>query len=281
MRRPVPTGGLGPLARLFGLRRGRLPDFLCIGAQEAGATTLHELLRAHPGVFLPPLKEVHYFSLHFDRPLPWYESVFASARPGQVAGEITSYYLFHPAAPARIAATVPGVRLIVLLRDPVDRAISGYFHSRRHGMEPLGIEEAFEAEEERTRDAERDLAEPGRRNSSHQWHGYVARSRYELQLPRYLERFPRSQVLLIRSEDLFAEPVVACRSLLDFLGLPPLDRPSPMPRADAGNGEAAYVDDGLRARLRAALEPTYAAMARDHGISWTDARGGADAHRGP
>lgn len=275
MRRPVPTGGLGPLARLFGLRRGRLPDFLCVGAQKAGTTTLHELLQAHPGVFLPPLKEVHYFSLHFDRPLSWYESVFASARPRQVAGEITPYYLFHPAAPARIAATVPGAKLIVLLRDPVDRAISGYFHSRRHGMEPLGIAEAFDAEQERTRDAERGLAEPGRRNSSHQWHGYVARSRYELQLPRYLERFPRSQILLLRSEDLFAEPGVAWHGLLDFLGLPPLELPSPMPRANAGSGEAAAVDAGLRARLRAALEPTYAAMARDHGISWPDARVGA------
>lgn len=275
MRRPVPTGGLGPLARLFGLRRGRLPDFLCVGAQKAGTTTLHELLQAHPGVFLPPLKEVHYFSLHFDRPLSWYESVFASARPRQVAGEITPYYLFHPAAPARIAATVPGAKLIVLLRDPVDRAISGYFHSRRHGMEPLDIAEAFDAEQERTRDAERGLAEPGRRNSSHQWHGYVARSRYELQLPRYLERFPRSQILLLRSEDLFAEPGVAWHGLLDFLGLPPLELPSPMPRANAGSGEAAAVDAGLRARLRAALEPTYAAMARDHGISWPDARVGA------
>jgi hypothetical protein len=259
-------------------RREPLPDFLCIGAQKAGTTTLYDRLRGHPDLFLPAEKELHYFSRHFDRPIDWYESHFADARSGQRTGEVTPYYLFHPEAPRRIAAVRPHVRLIVLLRDPVERALSGYFHSRRLGEEPLDIEAAFAAEAERLQDAERTLALPGGEHLSHQCHSYFARSRYEEQLARYLRFFPRAQLLILRSEDFFADPRPAWRAVQEFLGVRPVTPCKPSHRRNAGSGEAAAVSRRFRDGLRQRLQPTYDAMRRDHGIEWpgTGEGGGRD-----
>ena len=96
----------------------KLPSFLCVGAQKAGTTTLHSLLGLHPMIFLPPRKEVHYFSLHYKEGLEWYSNFFAMAKEKQLAGEITPYYLFHPYVAERIAQDLDEVRIIILLRDP-------------------------------------------------------------------------------------------------------------------------------------------------------------------
>lgn len=275
------TGSTGKRIRSLARRLlypGRLPDFLCIGAQKAGTTTLHELLGRHPGVHLAERKEIHYFSLHFARPLGWYRERFTGARRRQRIGETTPYYLFHPLAPGWIAETLPDVRLIVLVRDPVERAISGYFHARRNGMEPLAIDEAFAAEDGRLSGAEAVLARPGDRHESHQWHGYASRSRYEVQLDRYLARFPRSRLLLVRSEDLFADPRGTWATVLGHLGLEPIPLPEANLRRNAGDGEATGVSAELRARLRERLAPTYEAMRIRFGIEWPDrdAKGGRD-----
>ena len=107
----------------------RLPDFLGIGTQKGGTTYLHGLLQEHPQVFLAHPKELHYFSLHHGRHVGWYADHFADASTGQRCGEVTPYYLFHPLAAERIHAAIPNVKLVVLLRDPVERALSQYFHS--------------------------------------------------------------------------------------------------------------------------------------------------------
>jgi hypothetical protein len=265
--------------RLLGRRTGRLPDFLCIGAQKAGTTTLHGLLQEHPGVHMPPEKEIHYFSCHFHRSLRWYRSRFAGARPDQRIGEISPYYLFHPEAPARIAASVPDVRLIALVRDPVERALSGYFHVHRHGREPLPIEAAFEAEEQRLVGAGRALAAPGGRHDHHQWHSYLARSRYDEQLARYGSLFPASQLLVIRSEDLFADPGSIVARVIEFLGLEPQPLQDLSLRRNAGNGEADSVPLPFRLELRRRLQPTYDAMRRVYAIEWPEPvmGGGRDA----
>jgi hypothetical protein len=111
----------------------RWPDFLVLGTQKGGTTTLHHLLRQHPDVFLPSVKEVHFFSLHYGKGAAWYGEHFRGAQPQQRCGEITPYYLFHPEAPGRIHQLLPKARLIILLRDPVERLLSQYFHSRRLG----------------------------------------------------------------------------------------------------------------------------------------------------
>lgn len=242
---------------------GRLPDFLGIGVQKGGTTTLHQLLAAHPGVALAPVKEVQYFTLHYGRGPAWYAAQFGAGADEQRCGEITPYYVFHPEAPRRIQALLPQVKLIVLLRDPVERALSQYFHSRRLGLEPLELEAALAAETERLAGAEELLAQPDGRLRSHQEHSYLSRSRYEQQLPRWSALFPQEQLLVLRSEQLFAHPEEEWARVQAFLGLDALPLPpTALSRANAGAGETNGVSQHIRHLLREALEPTYRWQAR-------------------
>jgi hypothetical protein len=256
------------LARLGLPRPPGLPHFLVLGTQKGGTTTLQELLAGHPAVFLPACKEVHYFSLHADRGVDWYRARFAAARLGQRRGEITPYYLFHPHAPARIRALLPRARLVALLRDPVERALSQYFHAWRHGFETLPLEQALAAEPARLAGAEEALRAPGGQHLSHQKHSYLSRGRYTEQLRRYEALFPAEQLLVLRSEDLFADPEPTWRRIQAFLGLPGVPLPARGVRANAGGGEAAAVPEAVRRRLRAELAPVVAAVRARHGFDW-------------
>lgn len=247
---------------------GRWPQFLGLGVQKGGTTTLQRLLEQHPQVWLPPAKELQFFSLHYARGPQWYASRFAEAPAGQRCGDITPYYLFHPEAPRRIAELLPQARLIVLLRDPVERSLSQYFHSRRLGLEPLDLEAALVAEEKRLAGAELQLAAADGRHRSHQEHSYLARSRYEQQLERYEQSFCKEQFLLLRSEDLFDDGSTVWRRVQTFLDLKPVPFPDGVAAANAGRGEAAAVPDPVRQRLRRQLQPTYRAMEDRYGIRW-------------
>jgi len=248
----------------------RLPFFLGVGAQKGGTTTLQALLQLHPDVFLPPAKELHYFTLQFLEGEGWYREQFAAARPDQCCGEITPYYLFHPAAPERIKALLPQVRLLVLLRDPVERALSGYFHSLRLGLETLPLEQALAAEPWRLAEADAALQVQGGCHHSHQVHSYLSRSRYDQQLVRYEQCFGPAQVLILRSEDLFERPQLIWERVLRFLELPPW----PLPEAavarprNAGAGEAAAVPLAVRQWLRTQLAPTYGWLQERYGLCW-------------
>ncbi|TML44735.1 MAG: sulfotransferase domain-containing protein [Actinobacteria bacterium] len=198
-----------------------LPDFLILGAQKAGTTALYAYLLWHPGITGPAWKEVSYFDRHYRRGVRWYRGHFP-LRPGdRLVGEASPGYLFHPLAPKRVWATVPGAKLIALLRDPVDRAFSHYHHEVALGREPLTFEEAIEAEPERTRGEEERLAqEPG--YFSHAWwdYTYLARGRYAEQLERWLAVFPREQLLVVGSDELAADPRQTYAGALEFLGAP-------------------------------------------------------------
>lgn len=245
-----------------------MPDFLGLGTQKGGTTTLHRLLNQHPQVFLPTCKEVHYFSLHDREPLSWYAAHFQEARHGQRCGDITPYYLFHPRAPQRIRSELPQMRMIVLLRDPVERALSQFFHARRHGFEPLDLEAALAAEPARLAGADARLQDAGSKDESHQKHSYVSRSRYELQLERYEALFPPEQLLVLRSEDLFSIGETCWQRILRFLALDPIAMPGPLEKANAGCDEAAAVPGTVRERLRNELAPTVAAIKARYGLTW-------------
>ncbi|HWJ97778.1 MAG TPA: sulfotransferase [Acidimicrobiales bacterium] len=200
-------------------RTGRyrpLPDFLVIGTQKGGTTSLHDYLAAHPRTAPSNVKEVHYFDTELRPPLDWYRGHFP-LRPGdRKVFETTPRYLFHPDAAERIHAVLPEVKMIALLRNPVERALSNYRMSSRGVREDLEMLEAFEAEEERTaapRSAEK-------ANADRDWYAYKARGRYAEQLTRYFDRFGREQVLVVRSEDLFEDSAATCREILQFLELP-------------------------------------------------------------
>ena len=247
---------------------GKLPEFLGVGVQKGGTTTLQRLLEQHPGAFLPAAKELHYFSLHYALGEDWYREQFVEAGAQQRCGEITPYYLFHPAAAARIQALLPQARLIVLLRDPVERALSQYFHSLRLGLEPLELEPALVAEPQRLEGAEAALAAADGRHRSHQEHSYLARSRYEQQLQRLEALFAAKQLLVLRSEDLFTQPEQVWGQVLTFLELEALPLPPVAQPANAGPGEAAKVPQSLRQALREQLQATYAAMERSYELQW-------------
>ena len=198
-----------------------LPDAMIIGAMKSGTSSLHYYLTQHPQVIAPLRKEVHYFDLNFERGESWYRTNFG--REGQDGVNIDSspYYLFHPLVPQRAHALVPGTKLIVLLRDPVRRAYSHYWHERDKGREPLSFEDAIAAEPDRIgREHERLARGEIERSEAHQYFSYLARGRYAEQLGRWLQFYPREQLLVLRFEDLAKEPLPVLNRSLEWLGLP-------------------------------------------------------------
>jgi hypothetical protein len=226
--------GLGAASRVVTVptRRFReLPDFLIIGAQRCGTTSMYRYLERHPAVAPAVLRKgVHYFDVNYTRGDAWYVSHFPSRRYKQmrsrwsgepvITGEGSPYYLFHPAVPSRVAASLPNVRVIAMLRDPVSRAYSHYQHEVARGFERLPFEEALESEEARLAgESERLSADPGAISFHHQHHSYVARGRYAEQLRRWMAHLPPERILTIDCGDFFAHPERAYRQVLGFLGL--------------------------------------------------------------
>ena len=248
-------------------RRPR-PHFLGIGTQKGGTTSLYQLLKPHPDIFLPNNKEVHYFTKHYAHGEAWYLEQFEAAAPGQLRGEITPYYLFHEAAPSRIQALRPDMRLIALLRDPVERSLSQYFHSRRMRLDDLPLEEALAAETQRLAGSVPVISQPGGSHTGHQEHSYVARSRYDQQLQRYFDRFGRNNLLVLRSEDLFECSQTSLKALSDFLGIAPFSPDTVVPNANRGEGESAGVPMQVRDQLALELQPTYEWLERELGLRW-------------
>jgi hypothetical protein len=240
-----------------------LPGFLVIGAARSGTTSLYRYLTDHPCIAPALRKEIHFFDLQFARGSTWYRAQFPSrlylrytrARHGAdaLAGEASAYYMFHPWCPARVAATIPGVKLIALLRNPVDRAYSHYHLQVRKGREPLSFEEAVDGEEERLAgEQERMLADPGYASFNHRRYSYLARGRYAEQLERWMKLFPEDRLLVLRTEDLEEDPGKVLGQALRFLGVPDW-----APARFAKHNRAAYppMDGQTRRRLISYFEP--------------------------
>ncbi len=260
MRRQVLRRPLGKVRRgvYASYRRattgGRmLPTFLIIGAQKAGTTSLHQFLAEHPDVGRPATKEIHYFDHNAYRSLDWYRSHFPPRTRAAQVGEATPYYLFHPCCPERVRAAIPDVKLIVLLRDPVERAHSHHNHEVALGYEQLDFASALAREPERLAGEEaRIRADPRYRSFAHQHYSYVARGMYAEQLERWYAHFPREQMFVLASETFFADPGSTLHAVQTWLGLashtPP--RLSPL---NARTYDA--MDSALRAQLRSAFAP--------------------------
>jgi hypothetical protein len=214
-------GGVRVLQRASSARM--LPTFLIVGAKRAGTSSLYRYLTAHPEV-CPCVsgKGTHYFDVSYGRGWRWYRSSFPLAARGGITGEASPYYMFHPLAPSRIAAKLPDARLIVLLRDPVERAWSHYHNERRLQAEPLSFEDAIRSEPERLAgQAEQMAADPGFQGFAWRHHSYLARGRYAEQLERLYGLFPPSHVLVVQSELLRADPNRVLEEVWRFLGLAP------------------------------------------------------------
>lgn len=218
-----------------GLRRG--PDFVVIGAKRGGTTSLYNYLLEHPSIrpLFPGrrhIKGIHYYDSHYARGLRWYRSHFPLQAGGRhlarpdlrpaIAGEASPYYLFHPLAAERLARDFPDVRIIVSLRDPIDRAYSHYKEAVHHRRETLSFEAALEAEAGRLRGvAERIAAEPDYLSFAHEHLSYLAQSRYLEMLPRWFSLFPREQFHIMASEEFYADPDRHVNEIWRFLRLAP------------------------------------------------------------
>lgn len=202
------------------------PDFVIPGAQKAGTTSLFEYLTSLEGIGHGARKEIHFPDRLMYREVPtwvdehYYRSFFPLT--SDLAGEASPYYLFHPRAARRLADVAPRARLVVLLRDPVERAYSHYHHEYRKGRERLPFREAVEAEEERLEgEVGRLRRDPTYDSFEHTHFSYLARGRYARQLKRLFRHFPRRQVLVVDSHRLFRRTRRVLRKVLAFLGLPP------------------------------------------------------------
>jgi hypothetical protein len=208
-----------------------LPHFIVISVERGGTTSLYRYLNRHPCVAESFRKEIDYFDFNWSRGLRWYRAHFPTrwqaawtrARRGHplVTGEATPYYLYHPLVPERIVQTLPDVKLIALLRNPVERAYSHYNMNCRQQKESLSFEEAIECEEERLR-GEYLRLEQGEIEFSenHYKFGYQFRGIYVDRLKHWHEYFPPKRLLVLRSEDLYEDPPAVLDQVIDFLGLP-------------------------------------------------------------
>jgi hypothetical protein len=196
---------------------GRLPDFLIIGAMRSGTTSLARYLGAHPDVHLAPQKEIRFFDRTFELGLDHYRQQFVGAADAQITGEATQTYLYDPVALDRIAATIPAVRLVAILRNPVDRAYSHYWQNRSLGKETQPFADAVAAEPERLRDADLD---------TRLTYSYLDRGRYIDQLRQVTDRFPRGSLHVLLFDDLRDAPADTYRAVCRFLDVSTTVAPS-------------------------------------------------------
>ena len=241
---PLPHGSTGVVHRLNDWWRRvtspvrLLPDFVIIGAQRGGTTSLYAYLTANPCIPPASRKEVHFFDLYFKKGLQWYRSHFPIALlrgyteriRGErlTAGEATPAYLFHPAVPVRMARALPQVKLIAMLRNPVDRAYSHYWQKVALGRETLPFEEVIANEppdmwhewkravegSSREREAVRHYSRWLRR------HSYLSRGVYVDQLQEWAAVFSRDQMLVLCSEDFFSDPAAVLGKVCEFIDVP-------------------------------------------------------------
>jgi hypothetical protein len=179
-----------------------VPTFLYIGTSKAGSTWLFNALSVHPEVYLASNKGLYYFDQHFDNGEEWYLGQFAASGSRPALGEISHSYLSSPEAPERIAALNPRMRLLVCLREPVDRAFSDYLDLVKNGQYDGPFDEAIE-----------------------HFPRLLDRGRYATHLGRYLTTFPRDQVLVQLFDDLREDAQRYADEVFEFLGVSRLELP--------------------------------------------------------
>lgn len=265
--------GFGSLTAAARMR----PQFIVIGAQRAGTTTMFRLLSEHPQVVRPTAsKGIGYFDLNYAKGMSWYAGHFPlqvlarrAVRDGDpVTFESSGYYLFHPLVPQRMAADLPGVRVIAMVRHPVERAYSAHSHELARGFETEPFERALELEEQRLAGAEERLrTDPSFHSFEHRHHAYLARGRYAEQIQRFIDALGADRVTIVDADAFFAEPAEQFAGLCERLGLRTW-RPERVDRWNARPRES--MSPQLHARLMDHFAPHDEALARLMGAtpSW-------------
>ncbi len=255
------------------------PDFLVIGAQKGGTTSLLNYLYQHPNVFHSGIaqesNEVHYFDLNYQKGWEWYQDQLASKDElkkyqekdnGKVLiGESSPYYLFHPHCAERIYKDLPNVKLIILLRNPICRAYSHHKMEYSRGTDDLEFDVAIHHEEKRLRNEIKQMIMNENYNSyAHQHYSYLERGKYIYQLKEWSSLFDKNQILTIKSEDMFDDPDSIYKEVCEFLELPIIS----LNEYKAHNkGNSAQIPDDLKQELVKYFKPynflLYAFLGRD------------------
>ena len=186
----------------------RLPTYLIAGAMRSGTTALNSYLREHPDVAVSSTKEVHFFDSFYDRGVEWYREQFPHSESARAVGEATPNYMFSTTALDRIKQTLPDVKLVVMLRNPIDRAYSHYWHDKARGK----TEGDFGENVKREMDGDQGL-------------NYIARGRYRAQIEHILERFPPTALHVEVFEDMVDRPDDLYASVCRFIGVDHSFRP--------------------------------------------------------
>lgn len=229
------------------LKPATSPNFIIIGSQRCGTTSLYSYLAKHPQILTPIKKEMDFFSWHFHRGIDWYLAHFPQVPQGGqfLTGEASPSYFDSREAPERLHAQFPQLKLIVLLRNPVDRAISHFYRLVELNWEHRGFDRAISDEFERlNRNPEYIIGEePG---------NYLARGRYVEFMKNWLALFPREQLLVLKSEDLYTGAAQTVDRVLEFLNLPQY-RLSEYQNANPGIYRS--VSESMRGWLRDYFQP--------------------------
>jgi len=207
-------------------RSRALPDFIIVGAMKSGTSSLFSYLSQHPQILPSKTKEVHFFDGGIDPDVdafakgqPWYRAHFPLKEhipTGSKTFEASPLYIFNPIAPKRIFDLIPNVKIIAVLRNPTERAISHYFHEKRKGREKLSIYEAMQQEASRLEPV---VQAEDFKSDIFVHNSYKSRGLYKEQIERYLEYFPRHQMLILSSEELFGDPDSTLARVFDFVGV--------------------------------------------------------------
>ncbi|WP_251941485.1 sulfotransferase domain-containing protein [Salinibacter ruber] len=203
-----------------------LPNFMIVGTQKGGTTYLYKRLVQHPKVLSAEKKEIHYFDDYYNKSTNWYRSHFPTKMQMKInnqyiTGEATPYYLYDKLSPKRIASIVPNVKIIILLRNPVKRAISHYWYEKKSlKNEHLPLMEALKKEEERlARGRKKKEFENRYKSFEYKHFSYKHRGLYQEQIKRYKKYFSSSQLMFIKSERMFSDNNYI-QKIFGFLDLP-------------------------------------------------------------
>lgn len=258
------THQLVKVARLISSPMRVLPNFIIIGAQRSGTTYLYNILLTHPSVIPAFRKEVHFFDKNFHRGLAWYrahfptilEKIFNNSTNScrTITGEASPYYLFHPHAPSRIRDLLPKVKLIALLRNPIDRAFSHYHLAVGKQSESRPFLLAMEDETKMlSMETDKVLNDPHHLSFPHQMHSYLSRGLYAEQLRVWYGLFPKKNIHVILSEELFEAPQEILCNLWRFLSISQIDIPYSHEKVNKVDYEE--MDTETKRRLTAFYQP--------------------------
>ena len=229
-----------PLFNLYGFTNQRfvgnitspiriLPDFLIAGFNRSGTHSLFEYIGQHPNIKNASRREIHYFTLSYWRGLNWYKSYFPTKiykkqfenknRTKLLTGEATPHYIFHPLAIKRIKQLLPNVKLIIILRNPIDNAYSHYQHYKIAGIEKDTFEEAIKQDKQRYKILEHlyNSDQVKEHSLTQVKMPYVSYATYVNHIKRLLQIFPRKQILFIKNTELNENPQVVLKHIFDFL----------------------------------------------------------------